>query len=111
MTEMRNVSLAEALELIDQGALVLDVRERREWSQGRWGAALNVALSDVPDSLEQLPRERTIVCVCRSGGRSRVAAQFLADHDFDVVNLEGGMLAWVAAGEAIIADHGEPVII
>lgn len=111
MTDVRTVSLDEALELIDDGAILLDVREAHEWARGRYEGARSIPLAEVPESLEQLPHDHTIVCVCRSGGRSRIGARFLSEHDFDVVNLEGGMLDWVKAGEAIVADDGAPSII
>jgi len=111
MTSVRTISLAEALQLLEAGAFVLDVREAHEWARGRFEDAHHVALAEVPESLDQLPRDATIVCVCRSGGRSRVATQYLSDHGFDVVNLEGGMLGWVEAGEEIVADHDAPAII
>ena len=111
MTSVRTISLAQALELLDAGAFVLDVREAHEWVRGHYDGAHHVALAEVPESLEQLPRERTIICVCRSGGRSRVATQYLSDHGFDVVNLEGGMLGWLESGEPLVADEGTPTII
>lgn len=111
MTSVRTISLAEALEFIRGGAFVLDVREAHEWAAGRYEGAHHVALAEVPESLDQLPRDATIVCVCRSGGRSRVATQYLSDHGFDAVNMEGGMLAWFEAGEQVVADHVAPAII
>ena len=48
--------------------------------------------------------------VCRSGGRSARAGKFLLDQGFDVVNLEGGMIAWAQSGAPLVADSGNPVI-
>ncbi len=111
MVDTRNVNVAEALQLVQDGALLLDVREDNEWESGRAAAALHVALNDVPDHLEELPSDRLIVCVCRSGARSGRAAKFLVEQGRDAVNLEGGMLAWSAEGEPIVGDVGEPTII
>lgn len=110
MAVVANVDVHQALELIESGALLLDVREDAEWEQGRAPQATHIALSDVPDHLDDLDRERPIVCVCRSGGRSARAGQFLSDQGFNVVNLDGGMTAWAEAGVPIVADSGEPSI-
>jgi rhodanese-related sulfurtransferase len=111
MVEPSNVSVAEALELLESGAFLLDVREDNEWESGRAANATHIALGDVPDRIEDLPRDRRIVCVCRSGARSGRATKFLVEQGRDAVNLEGGMIAWNAEGEPIVGDIGEPTII
>ncbi len=111
MTEARNVNVAEVLELLDGGAFLLDVREDNEWESGRASNATHIPLNDVPAHLEEMPSDRLIVCVCRSGARSGRAAKFLIERGHDAVNLEGGMLAWSAEGEALVGDIDEPTII
>ena len=111
MVETRNVNIAEAIELVEGGALLLDVREDNEWESGRAPQATHVALNEVPDHLEEFPSDRVIVCVCRSGARSGRAAKFLVEQGRQAVNLEGGMLAWSAEGEPLEADIDEPTII
>jgi rhodanese-related sulfurtransferase len=111
MVEARNVNVTEALELLGEGALLLDVREDNEWESGRAPNARHVALNEVPDHLEEFSNDRLIVCVCRSGARSERAAKFLLEQGRDAVNLEGGMLAWSAEDEPLEGDIGEPTII
>jgi rhodanese-related sulfurtransferase len=111
MVDSRNVNVAEALELIEHGALLLDVREDNEWESGRAPNAVHVPLNDVPDHLEEFAKDRLIVCVCRSGARSGRAAKFLVEQGRDAINLEGGMLAWSAEGEPIVGDGDDPTII
>jgi rhodanese-related sulfurtransferase len=111
MAELRNIDVSEALSLGAGGALLLDVREDDEWASGRAPDALHVRLADLPDHVGDLPRDRPIVCICRSGGRSARAASFLIEQGFDAVNLDGGMQAWERAGAALLADQGEPTII
>jgi rhodanese-related sulfurtransferase len=72
---------------------------------------VHIALNEVPDHLAELPVDRKIVCVCRSGARSGRATKYLLDQGRDTVNLEGGMLAWSAEGEPIVGDVDEPTII
>jgi rhodanese-related sulfurtransferase len=111
MVELRNVNVAEALDLLADGALLLDVREDNEWESGRAPDAMHIALNEVPDHLDELSKDRQIVCVCRSGARSGRAANFLVEHGRNAVNLEGGMLAWSAEGEPLVGDEGEATII
>jgi rhodanese-related sulfurtransferase len=111
MVEANSVNVTEAVELIEGGALLLDVREDNEWESGRAASATHIALNDVPDHLDELPSDRVIVCVCRSGARSGRATKFLVEQGRNAVNLEGGMLAWNADGEPIVGDIDEPTII
>jgi rhodanese-related sulfurtransferase len=104
VTELRNINVAEAMEFLNEGALLLDVREDNEFEAGHAPDALHIALNDVPDHLDELAKNRLIVCVCRSGARSARAAKFLLDSGRDAVNLEGGMLAWASEGEALNGD-------
>lgn len=110
MAHITNVDAQKAFDLVEGGALLLDVREVSEWDLGHAPQALHIALSEVPDHLDDLDRARRIVCVCRSGGRSARAGQFLLEQGFDVVNLEGGMTAWSEHKLPLVADSGAPVI-
>lgn len=74
---------------------LVDVREPDEVSAGTLPGAVNIPLGDLPSRLGELDKTRRVVVLCRSGGRSTQAANILTDAGFtDVVNLEGGMLAW-----------------
>jgi rhodanese-related sulfurtransferase len=110
MDALRVVGPDEAQRLVGEGALLLDVREDDEWSAGRAPGAMHVPLAELPDRLEELDA-RPVVCVCRSGVRSRRAALFLLEHDVDAVNLEGGMIAWAEAGGPLESDGDEPTVV
>jgi rhodanese-related sulfurtransferase len=110
MTELSNVTVHDAQLILKDGALLLDVRQDDEFALGHAPGALHIALNELPDHLARLDKGRRIVCVCRSGGRSSRASEFLLEHGYDVVNLEGGMMAWAGAGEPLESDSGDPVI-
>ncbi len=77
---------------------VVDVREPDEWEEGHIAHAVHVPLGSVPDRVDAFDGSPTYV-VCRSGGRSARACEYLAqEHGLDVVNVTGGTLAWIAAG-------------
>lgn len=92
-------------------AQVLDVREDDEWEAGHLPGALHVPLAQVPQRLAELPAGRLHV-VCRGGGRSQRAAEWLQGHGYDTVNVEGGMQAWAASGGAMVSENGqEPAVV
>lgn len=89
----------EAARLLETGeGVALDVREPREWLLGRIPGALHVPMNELPSRLGLLPRDRTIVAVCRSGNRSHFVTQALQREGFRAANLEGGLKAWRRAG-------------
>jgi rhodanese-related sulfurtransferase len=102
------VSPVQARELADQGALLLDVREDAEWRAGHAPKARHIPLRQLPGRVQDLPPDRTVVTVCRSGARSARAATLLARQGRQAVNLSGGMHAWARAGLPVIASGGRP---
>ncbi|WP_374971374.1 rhodanese-like domain-containing protein [Terrabacter sp. BE26] len=97
-------------ELPDDAVLV-DVREADEWAAGHAPGAVHIPLGELPGRLGELPEtDDAVAVVCRSGGRSARAVQWLAHQGYDVVNVEGGMLEWQRAGKRLAAD-GEPNIV
>lgn len=80
-------------------ALVLDVRNPDEWDDdlGHIEGARQIPLAELPRRATEVAawKDRPVVVVCRVGGRSRRAAEWLAGAGYrQVVNLEGGMAAW-----------------
>ncbi len=79
-------------------AFLLDVREPHEYREGHIAGATLIPLGQLPGRAGELPRDRQIVCVCRSGSRSGAAARQLIGAGFQAANLQGGMLGWARAG-------------
>jgi rhodanese-related sulfurtransferase len=82
-------------------AVLLDVREADEVAAGRIAGSTHIPLGQLAARAFELDRTRPIITVCRSGGRSSQAAQFLAAQGYDVANLAGGMTAWAADGRPV----------
>jgi rhodanese-related sulfurtransferase len=78
--------------------IVLDVRTPQEFRSGHIRGARSVPLPDLPATIEALPHDRELVCVCASGSRSRRATSMLTRAGLYAVNLRGGMGAWTRAG-------------
>ncbi len=85
------------LAALGTAARIVDVREPNEWRQDHIAHATLVPLATVPGRIEHFDGAPTYV-ICRSGGRSAQACEFLTAQGIDAVNVAGGMLAWVAAG-------------
>ncbi len=84
---------------------VLDVREPEEFAHGlgHIQGSMLLPLGQLASRLDELPGDRPIVTVCRSGARSARAAAMLAKAGFaDVANLSGGVLRWRAEGGAVV---------
>ena len=92
---------------LPEGLAVLDVREPVEWVHGHIEGAVHIPLGELPHRLGEVPAEQTLV-VCKVGGRSAQAVAWLAQQGYDVVNLDGGMLDWEAAGRPMVSDTGRP---
>ena len=103
-----SVSAAEAAAMATAGAVLLDVREPRDWQAGHAPKARHIPLSQLARRASELPNGRAVVTVCRSGSRSARAAAQLARDGRQVSNLTGGMHAWARAGLPVVAKGGGP---
>jgi rhodanese-related sulfurtransferase len=82
----------------DSPPFVLDVREPSEFSLGHIRSARLIPLSELPARFAELPSDRPILCVCRSGSRSSAAVRQLTRAGLQAINLQGGMIAWQRSG-------------
>jgi rhodanese-related sulfurtransferase len=92
---------------LPEGLVVLDVREPVEWQYGHIEGAVHIPLSLLPVRHTELPDAQTLV-VCRVGARSAQAVTWLQQQGHEAVNLDGGMVEWVAAGRAMVSETGQP---
>ncbi len=89
----REIPVANYAETVGSDGQLVDVREPDEVAAGTLDGAVNIPLGDLPNRLDELDRGRRVVLLCRSGGRSAQASDYLVTLGFtDVVNLAGGML-------------------
>lgn len=101
-----SVDPVEARQLLDDGALLLDVRRDDEWQAGHAPDATHIPLDQLATRTGEVPTDRRVVAVCRSGARSGQATRALRGAGLDVVNLDGGMQAWSRQGGDIVRDDG-----
>jgi rhodanese-related sulfurtransferase len=103
-----DVSAEDGRQMVETGGLLLDVREADEWDAGHAPEAVWIPMGELQARVDELPRDRRIVAICRSGGRSHTVAAALLDAGFDAVNLDGGMRAWAAEDYDVVASDGLP---
>lgn len=94
----KRATVLEVTQLINRGkSVIVDVREPAEFGTGHLPGAKNIPLAQLADKLGELDKmkSKNIVVVCESGARSASAARILTKAGFeDVVNLDGGLVAW-----------------
>jgi len=85
---------------------LLDVREMDEWDAGHIDGAQHIPLGDLGARLAEVPKDRVVVAVCRSGSRSDRAAKGLRLSGYQAENLEGGVTEWSRSGLPLVAKTG-----
>ncbi len=93
------ISTAQAAEKQAQGALILDVRQPSEWVQFHIPGATLIPLGELPSRLSEVPKDREIVVVCRTGHRSAQGREILRKAGYTrVTSMAGGVTKWQADG-------------
>ncbi len=109
LPEARRLEAREAHDRMTEGAdfLLLDVREPSEWAAGHIPNSRLIPLRELLDAAPELPEDRDLLLICRSGRRSSRAITMLAELGFTrLYGLGGGILAWRAEGLPIACDVG-----
>ncbi len=98
---MKEITTTELQQLLEQGQELnlVDVREADEVAQGIIPGAVHIPLGEVVERLDELDKAKPYILICRSGGRSGRASEFLDAEGYDVTNMVGGMLEWAGATE------------
>ena len=103
--EVESPQLVSKMEEND-GLVIIDVREMHEISRGTIEGAIAMPMASIPVRLNEIPKDKEVVFICRSGARSGQVCMFLGQHGYDnVINLRGGMIGWVRSGnEPVLPD-------
>ena len=98
----KEISVSEAYEKYKQGAFFIDVRTQEEWNEFHAPNTSLVPLDQLSARLNEIPKDREIVVVCRSGNRSQQGRDILLNAGFtNVTSMQGGLSDWRAAGYPI----------
>lgn len=100
LPQVPSVAPDEVGALVDDGALLFDIREQNEWDEARIPGAAFKPMSEINSWWQDLPRDQTVILYCRTGNRSAQATHALVTQaGFDnVLNLTGGIVQWASQG-------------
>lgn len=96
---LKEVTVQQAREMLDQGeAVLIDVREPYEYREIHAKNATLMPLSTFGQHVQEIPQDKDVLLICRSGGRSAQAGMFALQNGFKrIYNVQGGTLGWVQA--------------
>ena len=93
-----NITAEEAKQIMDSetGYIILDVRTQEEYDQGHIPGAIVISHEQIADRAEEVltDKDQLILVYCRSGRRSKLAAQILAELGYTNIKEFGGILDW-----------------
>ena len=93
------ISVSDAYSRYQNGAFVLDVRTQEEWNEFHAPNTTLIPLDQLASRLNEVPRDRQVVVVCRSGNRSQQGRDILLNAGFEqVTSMTGGLNEWRASG-------------
>lgn len=98
MEAAKEICPTTTMKKISDGALLVDVRENNEVQELSYNVPniLHIPLSEFEDRYTEVPKDKDVVLVCRSGGRSLKATYFLMNHGWtNVFNMQHGIIRWV----------------
>ena len=98
---IKEVDSSQLASMMDENEnlVIIDVREMHEINRGTIKGALAMPMATIPLRMSDIPQDKDVVFICRSGARSGQVCMFLGQHGFDnVINLRGGMIGWVRNG-------------
>ncbi len=99
------VKIEQAQKQITRGVQLLDVRTQQEWDEGHLKGATRVTVTEdgfLDKAKASLDINKEVLVYCRSGRRSALAAKQLRAAGFTVSDLDGGIIAWEAAGKPVV---------
>ena len=103
----KSLNIQDSIEAIKKGAIIIDVREQTEYDQAHIQNSFLLPLSTV--SAEEVRKinsqNKTIIIHCRSGKRSKVAANILLSQDYtgEILEIDDGIIGWIENNQPIIS--------
>jgi rhodanese-related sulfurtransferase len=94
------ITVDELADRLATGAALIDVRRPEEYTAGHVPGATLLTLDTVPERLADVPA--SVLVICRSGGRSLAACEYLVANGVEAVNVAGGTLAWLDSGREVV---------
>lgn len=98
------ISIDELSHVLANGILLIDVRQLDEYQSGHVAGAVHITLQEIPNRVEECVSAdgSPTYFICKVGGRSAQACEYLAEQSLNVVNIAGGTLAWLHSGRDVV---------
>jgi rhodanese-related sulfurtransferase len=107
---LKTISPAQAKDLMNKGAVLVDIRDADEHAREHIPGATNLALSEIKPGRPELENERAVIYHCRSGARTMANGEALKQAaSCEAYVVEGGLEAWRAAGLPVRVDRKQPL--
>jgi rhodanese-related sulfurtransferase len=90
----KEISRAEAREMLENGAQLVDVRADHEWEAGHLPGAVHIPLDELSERAAEIDKDRPVILYCRGGNRSAMATTALAEAGYDAAKLSEGAVGW-----------------
>ncbi len=107
--QFKSIDTQQSLELIENGALIIDVREKDEFDNFHIKNAFLIPLSQISSSkvLEINPDKKKIIIHCKSGVRSKQAANILVDESYpgEIFEMDKGIIGWITNNQSVITQN------
>ena len=100
--DVPEIDIDEAARRHAAGATIYDVREPDEYIEGHVPGAPLIPLGDVQERVDEFPTTGEVLVICKLGGRSRKAAEFLRTQGVDAINIAGGTMGWIEGGNRVV---------
>jgi rhodanese-related sulfurtransferase len=95
------VSVDEGYKMYQNGAFVLDVRTQQEWNEYHTPNATLVPLDQLQARINEVPKDKEILVICRSGNRSQQGRDILLAAGYNATSMTGGLVEWSSKGYPI----------
>lgn len=109
-TQIKNSCPTTTAQFEKEGGFLVDVREKEEVDKLSFDVKniLHIPLTEFEERYAEIPKDQSIVMVCRSGVRSLKAAYYLSNKGYkEVKNLDGGIIKWESKGFPVKGDLAE----
>ncbi|NJN83034.1 MAG: DUF2892 domain-containing protein [Caldilineaceae bacterium] len=107
---LQNLNPEQARRLMEEGALLVDIRNPDEYAREHIANAKSVPVAALPAKIDTPHGSRQIIFHCRSGARTASNSALLADAAAcEAYVLEGGLDAWKKAGLPVVCDRKQPM--
>ena len=101
--DVPEIDVTEAAARHAGGTPVIDVREPGEYVEGHVPGAPLIPLGSIAERISEVPTSGEVLIICKLGGRSFTAAEYLRRQGIDAINIAGGTMAWIEGGHRVVS--------